>query len=232
MRFCTTRRLLEAGVCWGCCLAASAVPAGARAAEALNPFSPTPKTSGQREDALPGYIEMSDGSVHYGRLYLTRDKRLKVNDEKMNRQREIPLAVVQQIDCKVLKEWMEKEWRFKELALNEKLYTGKEYPSREYEHTLTLKNGQKVTGGLSGIVYLLPGDFGPSQPGVYRPEVEPERYLLHKRDKGKVGDTLKKLLYVKQIKLGEEAFQEGRAKAAARPKSAKPDSPGAKKNPT
>ena len=96
-----------------------------RAAEeppSLNPFGKMPS---EREDAMPGYLEMSDGSIHYGQLYMTRDKRFQVYDEKAQRQREVPLRVVKQLDCKVKKEWMEKEWKFKELAKDEKMYTGR-----------------------------------------------------------------------------------------------------------
>ena len=108
----------------------------------------------QREDAVPGYVELSDGKICAGQVYLTRDARLKINDEKLQRQREVPLSAVKQIDCKVKKEWMEKEWKFKELAKDEKMYTGRSYPSREYVHTITLNDGRTITGELSGIVYV------------------------------------------------------------------------------
>jgi hypothetical protein len=171
---------------------------------ALNPFAPNPTASGERDDAVPGCIELSDGSLHVGRVYLTRDKRLKVRDTSLaeERQREVPLRVVKQIDCTVKKEWMEREWRFKELALDQKLYTGRRYPVRECQHTLTLRDGRTIRGDLSVLVYLSPEEKG----------AEPERYLLHKDQKGKPGQTLGDLVYVKSIKLGDEAVQEGRRK--------------------
>ena len=92
----------------------------------------------EREDAVPGYVELSDGSIHPGMIYLTRDKRLQIYDEKLQRQREVPLQAVKQIDCSVKREWMEKEWRFKETTSDEKIYTGRSYPAREYLHTITL----------------------------------------------------------------------------------------------
>jgi hypothetical protein len=191
------------------------IPGRAADPPALNPFARNPAVAGEREDAVPGYVEMSDGSIHYGRLYLTRDKRIQIYDATIERQREIPLDKISQLECKVLKEWMEKDWRFKELALDEKLYTGKSYPAREYKYTLTLQDGRTIDGSTSGIVYLIPGDYGPTKLGEYRPEGEPERYMLHKRDKGKPGEYLKDLTYVKSIKLGEEAFKEGKKKALA-----------------
>jgi hypothetical protein len=179
---------------------------------ALNPFGPVRHA---REDSFPGYLEMSDGKVHPGAIFLTRDKRLKIYDGQLKRQREIPLRVVKQIECKVLKEWMEKEWRFKELALNEKYYTGRQYPAREYEYTITLQDDRTITGPLAEIVYVKPYLDPKATPSRgYRPEVKEQRFLLHKRDKGEIGDELESLEYVRLIKLGEEALQEGRRKAA------------------
>ena len=189
---------------------------GADSPAALNPFSKGGDAiAQQRDDAVPGYVEMSDGSILCGQVYLTRDKRLKIFDPTIERQREIPLQAVKEIECRVAKEWMEREWRPKETANSEILYTGRTYPSRKYTFTLTLSDGRKIDGSLAGIVYLTPE----AQPGQ---EVETESFLLHDRDKGKVGETLKSLKYVKRIKLGEDACNEGKRKAGShRPKTTK-----------
>jgi hypothetical protein len=176
---------------------------------AINPFAPRPAV---REDAVPGYVELSDGSILVGQIYMTRDKRLKIYDESIKRQREIPLSAVAQIECKILKEWMEKEYRFRETTRDEKYYTGREYPAREYEHTITLKDGRRITGGLSEILYVAPFQ----EAGSREPPAEPTRVLLHKRQKGELGQTLKELVYVKTVKLGEEAVAEGKRKASVR----------------
>lgn len=178
---------------------------------AINPFAPVKQ---DRDDAVPGYLELSDGSIHIGNIYMTRDKRLKLYDESHQRQREIPLRAVREIECTVQKEWMEKEWKFKELALDEKMVTGREYPSREYVHTVTLQDGRTISGPLAEILYVQPFTQSTEGPAAYRPDVQPERFFLHKRDKGEVGTTLKSLKYVKRIKLGEEAVEEGKKKAA------------------
>ena len=128
---------------------------------AINPFSPAPS---QRDDAVPGCIELSDGSIHSGLIYLTRDKRLQIYDESVQRQREVPLQAVKQIDCTVKREWLEREWKFKETTSDEKLYTGRSYPAREYLHTITLKDGRTITGPLSAIVYVEPSPTVPSGP--------------------------------------------------------------------
>jgi len=176
---------------------------------AINPFAPRPAI---REDAVPGYVELSDGTIVVGHIYMTRDKRLKIYDESIQRQREIPLSAVAQIECKILKEWMEKEWRFRETTRDEKYYTGRQYPAREYEHTITLKDGRQITGGLAEILYVDTRQDGQEATS----DSEPVRLILHKRQKGEIGETLKDLVYVKMVKLGEEALAEGKRKASVR----------------
>ena len=147
------------------------------------------------------------------------------DDKSEKRQREIPLRAVKEIECKVEKEWMEKEWRFKETALDEKYYTGRVYPARKYVYTITLKDGRKLTGPLAEIVYVKP--FRELAAGARSDDdTEEIRFMLHKRDKGEPGTTLKALAYVKLVKLGDEAVEEGKQKAA---KAAKSSSAGARK---
>jgi hypothetical protein len=186
----------------------------------LNPFGP--RDSEQRDDAVPGCIELSDGSFHPGLIYLTRDKRLKIYDDKLQRQREVPLAAVKEIQCKVKKEWLEKEWKFKETTNDQKLYTGYSYPTREYLHTITLRDGRTITGPLSAIVYVEPPRYAPARPNEDSKQPEAERFLLNKRNKGSRGQDLKSLVYVKRITLGKEAFEEGRKKQAGQHDDAKP----------
>ncbi len=179
---------------------------GARGQEppALNPFG-TPAEQGQRrDDAVPGYLELSDGTIHPGRLYLTRDARLKIFDDERKQFREIPWKAVKRIDGIVVKEWLEEEWRFKENASDEKYSTGRTYPAREYTHKITLQDDRTIRGPLSGIVYVLADPAG-----------EPERHLLHKRDKGEPETSLKSLVYVRSIRLGEKALEEGKRRAKA-----------------
>jgi hypothetical protein len=176
---------------------------------AINPFGPkASEDQADRNDAVPGCLELSDGSVHPGLIYLTRDKRLMIYDDRVQRQREVPLQAIKRIDCRVKKEWMEKEWKFKETTSDEKISTGRAYPVREYLHTITLRDGRTITGPLAAVIYVQPS-----------PQQDAERFLLNKRNKGSVGKTLKSLVYVKRITIGEEALQDGvkRLKAAKRP---------------
>lgn len=210
------REVLQTGAVLlaSCLWMGSASASAAEEPPAINPFGA--RTIDQ-PNSYPGYVETSTGKVYPGLIYMTRDKRLKLFDEKLQRQREIPLRVVKQIECKVKKEWMEKEWRFKELALDEKMYTGRTYPSREYLHTITLRDDRTIVGPLAEIIYVKPYIEKSANPKAYRPEAgKPLRFLLHKRDKGEAGTDLKSLEYVKLVKLGEEALKEGQRKAGRR----------------
>jgi hypothetical protein len=169
---------------------------------ALNPFGSPAERPERRDDAVPGYLELSDDSIHPGRLYLTRGVRLKILDEERKQFREVPWEAIKRIDGIVVREWVEKEWRFKENASDEKVFTGRTYPAREYIHKVTLRDDRTIRGPLSGIVYVRADASG-----------EPERHLLHTRDKGEPGTTLKSLVYVRSIRLGERALEEGKRKA-------------------
>jgi hypothetical protein len=177
--------------------------AGQKEPPALDPFGPRETV---REDAIPGYLEMSDGAVYPGQIFLTREHRLRILDAKEERHRDVPLRALQRLDCVVVKEWLEKEWRFKENANDAKVYTGRSYPAREYDHVLTLKDGRKIRGALATIVYV-----------QAEGQAEPERFLLHKRDRGETGTGLRALRYVRAICFGEKALQEGKQKAKKRP---------------
>ncbi|MBN2217186.1 MAG: hypothetical protein JW719_07400 [Pirellulales bacterium] len=195
----TFRRLLLVLLILSCL-----APGQAEEPPALNPFGPRPA---DRDDARPGRIELSDGSIHRGMIYLTRDVRLKIHDDRLHRQREIPLRAAERIDCEVKREWMEKEWRFKETTADEKLLTGREYPVREYLHTITLRDGRKIKGPMSAIVYLRPTTPDPTTPGENRKPGEPRRFVLHKRDKGPPGANPKSLVYVRSIRLEKDSAE-------------------------
>ena len=196
-------------LCFACCAFAASFILFAAEPPTIDPFGQAPAA---REDGIPGYIELSDGTIRPGLIYLTRDMRLKVYDEQLQRQREAPLQAVKQIECNVKREWMEKEWRFKETTSDEKVYTGRSYPSREYVHTITLNDGRTIAGPLSAIVYVQPQDNAPPPPGEHRAPPKAEQYLLNKRNKGDPGQDLESLVYVKRIKFGKEALEEGRKK--------------------
>ena len=181
----------------------ASLPARCQEPPAVNPFATRDKT---RPDAVPGYVELSDGTILPGQIYLTRDARLKIFDGEQQRNRDVPLQAAKRIECKVEREWMEKEWRFKENANDEKVFTGRSYPAREYVHRITLQGDRTIEGTLSGIVYVQAEGSN---------DREAKRFLLHERDKGPPGSELKSLSYVRVIELGNKALEEGKRRAQA-----------------
>lgn len=164
----------------------------------IEPFGPP---TSRPAEAFAGTIHLSDGTACAGFIYLTRDKRLQIFDQQLQRQREIPLQAVKQIDCRVKKEWMEREWRFKETTTDEKFYTGRSYPVQEYLHTITLRDGRTISGPLSGIVYVLPQPSPNASLESETPAPQPQRFLLNKRNKGEAGQELRAIVYVQRITL-------------------------------
>lgn len=180
----------------------------------ITPFAPIVQ---EREDAVPGYVEMSDGTIYPGLIYLTRDKRLQLYDAAIERQRQIPLTALKKIECRVKREWMEKEWRFKELASDEKYFTGREYPSREYLHKLTLKDDRTLDGPMDGLIYvqiLLPEEKASIGIRPEREETGTKKLLLHKRQRGDFDEKMTVLTYVKLVEFGDEALEKGQKKFA------------------
>lgn len=178
-----------------------------------------------REDTMPGYIEMSNGEVFPGLLYITRDKRLEIYDVELKRQRTIPIHKIAQIQCNVEKEWMEEVWRFKELASDEKMFTGQTYPCRTFTYTLTFDDGRTLEGPMSGLIYVQPLKEDEDATVGHVPERDAERLYFNKRqaEKTNIGKKLEDIHYTKLVKIGSEALVEGinKAQAAASKKNAK-----------
>ena len=167
--------------------------------EPPNPFG---QSRSERPDAVRGTIELSNGKTVQGKIYLTRGHNLHIYDTKLERFRDVPLRAAEEVKCIIQKEWMEKEWRFKEAANDEKVYTGRSYPARLYVYEIKLKRGDSIKGPLSALLYVESAEEGgKSNEKPASPRLKPTRYLLHKRDKGKPGQTLKDLVYVKRIVL-------------------------------
>lgn len=167
--------------------------------EPPNPFGPR---RSERPDAVRGTIALSNGKTVTGKIYLTRGHDLHIYDTERERFRDVPLRAVDEVNCIIQKEWLEKEWRFKEAANDEKVYTGRSYPARLYVHEIKLKRGDSIKGPLSALLYVESAenaDKSNEKPKSAR--LKPTRYLLHKRDKGKLGQKLKDLIYVKRIVL-------------------------------
>jgi hypothetical protein len=139
-------------------------------------------------EARKGFILLSNGEKIRGNLSTTREKPIRVWDEKEKEYRDVPFALVKSIEAAIQWERDEKEWHFKESGSDIKEYTGKTYPARELLYTVTLINGQTVTGGIVCPIYASAGE-------------QSLAYVLNKRQKGEVGKTLKELVYVKRVEM-------------------------------
>ncbi|MHC4715011.1 MAG: hypothetical protein ACYTAN_17350, partial [Planctomycetota bacterium] len=97
------------------------------------------------------------------------------------------LSDISRIDVEIEEEWEEPFWYWKESGSDEKVYTGKTYPVRKYRTSVTFTDKRKITGTLSGLVYL------ETENG------EKKAYTLYERQKGREGQKPEDLVYVKSI---------------------------------
>ena len=180
-----------------------AAPSGTPA----NPFG-SGKQAVRRKDAVPGYIELSDGVKHPGRIYTTRAKRLKIYNLKRKIYEFVPVPACKRIDVIVEWERMDRQWRFKEAGNPEKVYTGRAYPLRMLAWRLTLRNDHQIVGHILG------------QPLYATRDGKAERFILHKRDKGPMGAKLDDLIYIRRVVFGLDAYNKALEELKAHDSSA------------
>ena len=170
---------------------------------ATRPGATQPRAPARRSDALPGVIELSDGTQLAGYVYTTREMPWKVWVEKEKRWRLVPPIVVLSLTAVVVGERMDLEWRWKEMGAPEKIYTGRKYPWRRFEWKLHLIDDSYVTGLIKG------------QPiWVRTREKTVGPMVLYERQKGPVGTTLENLVYVKRVIVSRKMMQKVQAAAA------------------
>jgi hypothetical protein len=169
---------------------ASTAPSAAPATQpdALQPAA-TPLVSREQTDPdqRHGTIELSDGTKLTATIGTTVGKPLRCWDEKAGEYRDTPMRLVKSIKAQVLWEKQEDDWRFKESGSDIKINTGKTYPARETAYEITLLDGKTISGGIVAPLYTQ-DDQGNQR-----------SFVLHKRDKGQLGQTLADLIYVKQV---------------------------------
>ncbi len=146
--------------------------------------------------ALPGVIELSDGTVIAGMLWTAGDEPLEVYVEAEKRWRRVPLAAALSITAVVVEERMENVWRWKGTGEDEKVYTGEQYPFRRFEWTVTIADGSEITGVIKGQAIRVAALAGPSNIRI-----------LPERTKGEVGQSLDDLIHVQRIIISREAME-------------------------
>ncbi len=158
------------------------------------PKVPPPLFEGPKATStLPGAITTSDDKTTSGLIYATLGKPMTIYDRAEKRYLEFPLADVSRIDVAVEEEHEEPYWYWKESGSDEKVFTGNTYPWRKYLTTVTFASGKKITGDMAGPLY------------IETPSGEKKQFILHKRDKGKEGQKLADLLYVKSVVLSPDS---------------------------
>lgn len=166
-------------------------------APASQPFAGSPLLSPllSRDQTDPdqrhGTITLSDGTSITGQIATTVGKPLRLWDDQAAEYRDTPMRLVKSIKAQVLWETDEPEWRFKESGSDIKINTGKTYPARETSYNIELADGKTIKGGIVAPLYTR-SDAG-----------DEKTYILHKRDKGEVGQTLKQLVYVSEVEFDD-----------------------------
>jgi len=160
-----------------------------------NPFA-AGEQAVYRKDAVPGCVELSDGTKRAGSIYTTRAKRLKIFNLKRKIYEFVPVPACKRIEDVVEWERLERQWRFKEAGNLEKVYTGRAYPVRMHAWRLTLRNDHEIVGHILG------------QPLYAFHDGKAERFILHKRHKGPLGAQLEDLVHIRRVVLGPQAYNE------------------------
>lgn len=174
--------------------------------DGTNPFRPG--SGFRRADALPGVIQLSDGTLLAGGIYTTLEKPLSAFVEREKRWRRVPLIAVLGVSAVVVEEKMEPRWRWKAMGEPERVYTGKSFPTRRLLWRFHLIDDTVVTGAVKGQPLWVEQAQGKRGP-----------FILHERSKGPDGQSLKDLVYAKRIiisrRMMEQVLQD-QAKPAAR----------------
>ena len=169
---------------------ATSAPATQRSAgPATLPGSPiSPLTKARHADTvITAQIKLNNGSTLTGNLTTTATKPLRVWVEQEHAYHDIPLDTIATIQATVLWERDEKEFHYIASGSDLKEFTGRTYPARETAYTITLKDGDVVSGGVVAPLY------------VELPDGQQKTLVLHKRDKGQPNQKLADLLYVEKV---------------------------------
>ena len=156
-----------------------------------------------------GKIEFSDSNVLSGIISLTPGSELKI--EAGPAIRVLALDRVREIRFAPEKEEMERAWRFKEAGQTAKEFFGDPYPVRHLAVTVTLADGEKISGHLyTTVLYVADGD-------------NVQKVILLAKQHGKEGDTFQSLVYPKLISFGDSAAATATVKLKLSGLGAKPE---------
>ncbi len=139
----------------------------------------------------PGQVEYSDGNNLAGVISLTPGSQLKIQAGK--EVRVLALERVAEMQFAAERQEMERAWRFREAGQTAKEYFGNPYPVLYLATTVTLGDGEKITGHLyTTVLYVADGD-------------KVQKIILLAKQRGKEGETFQSVVYPKIISFGDRA---------------------------
>jgi hypothetical protein len=140
------------------------------------------------DQSRPGELTLSNGKTIKGKIATTIDKPIRIWVEKEKDYEDVPLDQIDSAEAQVLWERDEKEWNFKETGSDIKVYSGRTYPARQTRYKFTLTDGTVIDGDVVAPLYVTTDDG------------KTKTYVLYKRDKGEIGQTLADRPYIKAVK--------------------------------
>ena len=146
------------------------------------------------KNALDGTITLSNQQKLTGKIFMTREKMLRLFDPKYGEYRDFKLDKFSRITINCVRERIEREWYFKEEGNPEKIYTGRQYPRLDFTVTVTFKKGsRKLTSNIARgqPIYIQPA------------KGKQKRYILQPYLRGEMDQTLEQLVYMKEIVFAE-----------------------------
>ena len=149
-----------------------------------------------RDDAIPGVVELSDDTQLPGGVFTTRGKPWIVWVAAEKRWRLIPPGAALSIQAVVVEEKMQLKWRWKATGEPEKVYTGEKYPFRRFEWKFHLADDSEIQGVIKGQPLWVQSSDKTHGPLV-----------LGERTKGKEGQPLEDLVYVRKIVLSRKMME-------------------------
>ncbi len=153
-----------------------------------------PSAPAQDED-LEGTAVLSDGRVIRGEIEMDAPGYFSLFDPSRKRRLRIPPSKVARLLFEVESEELLRGWMFQEESRNTKIKLPFLRPVRQLAVTVVLKTGQRVTGHLDTAVLHLWAEEGENE--------KEYRLVLTSRQRGKKGQKLKDLLWVKELVLGD-----------------------------
>lgn len=141
-------------------------------------------------DAVDATILLSNKKKLSGKTYLTRGKLLRLFDQKHKQYRDFKLNQFSRLTVNCTRKRVEREWYFKEEGNPEKMYTGRHYPRLDFTLTASLKKNRRK------LIFNIPK----GQPIYLQPaKGKKKRFILQPFLRGRVGQTPRQLVYIKEI---------------------------------